>query len=220
MTILPKLHSGIWLVLHGSGACLKSGTPAVEVSQGYAPSIGRGGATSSASRPGTTGIQPGLNSFDLGADIDGLSESEDILKASLDQPSEAGSGSAQTPTRRKNPLNRGRGGALGRGAGFASGLLGAAGGAENIGVGGPSDAASRAKSGSGGSGGYVPSRGRAATSGAPLFGSAAGSDYAPSAKASSGSSPLSALKPKAKSFSMSAALGGNIDWSQASDPRW
>lgn len=181
---------------------------------GYRPSIGQ----STNGRPVNKGIQPSLNSFDLGAELDGLSESEDILKASMDQaPSEAGSGSNCTPTRRKNPLG-GRSvtgtGMQGRNAGLRAGMLG---GTASEALRKSSDASEASSNNSIGG----KAAGKAASTGRPLFGSAGGSDYVPSSSKTT-PSPTS-FRPKAKAnskFSLSSALGGDIDWSQANDPRW
>lgn len=158
-----------------------------------------GGRTGkAASQSAKMGIQPTLNSFDFGTGGDELSESDDLFK-SQDAPNEE-SGSMRTPTHRKNPLKRSDSRRLG--AGLGSGLLGV-GNDTAMGTSGIDTTPSA-------SWGKVDS-GRHGVS-----------DYISPAKSSSSS--LAALKPKAKGASRSsvtAAYGlGDIDWSQANDPRW
>lgn len=186
-------YNPITLAGRGRLTNLPSRQPQKEVNKTVAQGIGNDG-NSSASQPARTAIQPALNSFDFGIGADELSESEDILKASLDQPSEDGSGSIRTPTHRKNPLDRGT---RGRGAGLRPGLPG---GNNGIGLNAVHQATEPGM--------------RTSHSAA---GSSAGRGYISPAKGSS----LSSLRPKAKAasrFNLSDALGGDIDWNQANNP--
>jgi len=175
-----------------------------------AADLGASAATKPASTPVRAGIQPALNSFELGTGLDEVSDSEGMLKASQDAPSD-GSGSVLTPTQRKNPL-AGRGVARGRGAGLQSGLL-RGGSSSSLGddrdVYSPSNGSVTRGRGNSPTNGSV-GRGRGNAGLARQFGATSASDYFSPSKA--GASALSAMKAKAKTgaskFSMSSALGG------------
>mmetsp|Transcript_92347 Transcript_92347/g.169501 ORF Transcript_92347/g.169501 Transcript_92347/m.169501 type:complete len:411 (+) Transcript_92347:273-1505(+) len=168
-------------------------------------------APAQAGNSGRGGAPPALNSFDLSPGADELSDSGDVLKASLDTE---GSGSFQQK-RRGNPLARGGGRSSSLRPGFlasaSSGSLGSFGSDHQDSFGGTASA--------------IRGKAKAKAKVAMSASSAAFADTDFDEMTSSPTKASSWLRPKAKakskfgSASLAAALGGEIDW-RMKDVAW